>query len=207
MRLLFIVLFCLCFVGGYAQTAPIPVEVLGGYRGIFYQHTIARPMGGRFGWMHIANVLRVYDTKVYGNELMNQGYVTYGMSRSFTLLLGAHYTNVTDLRGSVAVQFAQQRGDWFYVLMPRADVMLNGSWELFTLVEYRPSVGARAKLYTRLQTMTNAGPYHHNRGYQYLRVGVDLKGVQFGIGMNLDEYGPSATIQPNAGLFLRKELH
>lgn len=207
MRLLFIFLLCLYFGSSYAQTAPIPVEVLGGYRGIFYQHTIVRPIGGRFGWMHIANVLRLYDTKAYTNELMNQGYVTYGLSRSFTLLAGAHYTNVTDLRGSVGIQFAQQRGDWFYLLMPRADVMLNGSWELFTLVEYRPVLRGQTKLYTRLQTMTNAGPYAHNRGYQYVRAGVDRKGVQFGIGLNLDEYGPSATIQPNAGLFLRMELH
>jgi hypothetical protein len=54
--------------------------------------------------------------------------------------------------------------------------------------------------------MNNIGPYHHNRGYQRLRVGIDMKSWQAGIGSNFDEYGKFRKVYINLGLFVRKEF-
>jgi len=54
--------------------------------------------------------------------------------------------------------------------------------------------------------MRNVGPYQHNRSWQRFRIGIDLKGTQAGIGINLDEYGTGNKIKQNTGMFIRKLL-
>jgi hypothetical protein len=39
-----------------------------------------------------------------------------------------------------------------------------------------------------------------------MRLGIELKGIQFGLAANLDEYGPDPSVDTNFGLFIRKEI-
>jgi hypothetical protein len=39
-----------------------------------------------------------------------------------------------------------------------------------------------------------------------MRLGLEVKGFQFGLAANLDEYGPDPSVESNFGLFLRKEI-
>jgi hypothetical protein len=44
------------------------------------------------------------------------------------------------------------------------------------------------------------------KSYQWIRLGLDIKGFQFGLAGNLDEYGSKPSVEPSFGLFFRKEI-
>ena len=54
--------------------------------------------------------------------------------------------------------------------------------------------------------MTTWSIPQHNRSYQYLRLGVEQKGLGYGLAVNFDEYGKRAILYTNYGLFVRKVL-
>jgi hypothetical protein len=194
-----------------SQTMPVELSV--GNRNFLYQHTIKWKLekDSRFGFMHIANVQTWYDMHKAkaGNadEVMNQGYISFELLKSVSVLGGFFYTDVTGIRSTAALQFVKKKSDWIFMLTPRVDIMKRGSREIFTLFEYRPELTRKLKLYTRLQVMLNHGPSHFNRGYQRLRIGIDLNKLQFGFAQNLDQFGADLSMRSNTGVFLRKEFH
>jgi hypothetical protein len=101
----------------------------------------------------------------------------------------------------------KQRRYLTLLAMPRVDLWKGAAYEMMALVEYTPPLGRRVRLYTRLQVMSSYGPRGHTRSYQYVRVGLAAKTVTFGLALNADEYGREAGLIPNAGGFVRKELH
>lgn len=201
---------CMITAAAFAQRIPIEVQV--GDQYILYQHTISKPIkpGSRFGVVHLANITDWYNNDVQKNgmknEVMNQGYISYRLNNAFTVLGGFFYTNAAGLHGSAAVQFMQKGDNWLFVISPRVDLKNDGAVELFGMFEYRPSLSANLKLYTRIQGMTSHGPSHHNRSYQRLRLGLDAWNTQFGFAFTMDEYGAGPVVKTNTGIFLRKEI-
>jgi hypothetical protein len=195
-----------------AHAQRMPAEIMIGEKYIMYQHNITSlfKKDSRFGIVHIANLSIRYNNREEKNkrpnEIMNQAYIRMKLSNSFSVLAGGIYTRVTKYRGSFAIQFAKQYKNTLLVVSPRMDIRKEGAFELFSLLEYRSHVSDAVKLYSRLQAMTSHGPHTHNKSYQQLRLGLDIKNTQFGIGLNLDEYGSKPFVLANAGLFIRKEL-
>jgi hypothetical protein len=181
-------------VSGLMYGQPIPVEVMAGHQYAMYQHTLSKSISGndRFGVVHLSNILGWYRQPPQKggmqNEFMNQGYLRYGLS------------------GSFSVQYLLNRKNWLFVVSPRFDIREKGAYEMFGMFEFRPLINGNMKLYMRIQGMTSHGPYHHNRSYQRLRLGVEKRGIQFGAGFNTDVYGKSRMVKLNAGLFVRKAI-
>ncbi len=208
MKKIFTVILLSCVSVLYAQN--IPVELMLGNEYLNYQHSIHRKTsaGSRFGWTHITNMVRRYQTNTTKggkpNEMMNQGYFTAMIHPKITLMGGFFYTPVTDVKVSLVTQFAHKTKNWFMIVSPRFDAGKTNSYELFGLLEYQPALTIKTKLYSRFQFMTNHGNDGHNRSYQQLRIGLDKKAIQFGIGITVDQYGPATEITTNSGVFIRK---
>lgn len=200
----------LCFTAATAQ--PFTAEALAGNDYLFYQHYLAKKFTAqsRFGVMHIANIITRYeqDPKRGGkpNELMNQAYLTTKITQRLTLLTGMFYNNVTGIRAAIGMQYALPFKNGLWVLVPRADLQHHGSAEMMSMLEFQPLLAKKVKLYTRLQVMTNYGPWQHNRSYQRIRLGVTIKHTQLGLGLNIDEYGKAPETRFNTGIFVRKEI-
>lgn len=207
---IFIIATFLLSLSVYGQ--PVQAEILGSNQSLFYQHLIIRKFKqeSRWGFMHVANINYRYNTNIEKrgrpNDVMNQAYVSYSFNKTVSGLAGLFYSNATDIRLSLALQVSGSFRDIFWVLQPRIDVQSRGSFEWMGLVEYRPSLRNRVRLYSRIQWMNNAGPYHHNKSYQRFRWGVDIKNTQVGIGLNIDEYGRNGDAWFYPGVFLRKEF-
>jgi peptidyl-tRNA hydrolase len=206
-----IVLLCLLVpVLKNTHAQSFAVEILTGHEHIFYQQGISKKFSSnsRFGLTQVASYISRYNTdkdkKESPHEIMNQLHITASLNRSFSLLTGMFYTNATGISVSAALQFVYPIKNGVVVLIPRADIRRHGSFELMAMLEYSPAIKNGLKLYTRLQAMSNAGPYQHNRSWQRLRIGVDLNGTQLGVGLNLDEYGKNGKIKINSGVFIRK---
>ncbi|WP_407527813.1 hypothetical protein PDL71_08045 [Lacibacter sp. MH-610] len=195
-----------------AKTQPVLFEGMAGNEYLFYQHLIVKKFSPEspFGMMHIANVSRLYQTDVTKggrpNEIMNQAYLTTNLSKSFTLLTGMFYTNVTGIRLAAGVQYALPFKNGLWVTVPRVDIKDRGAVEIMSMLELQPPVSDKTKLYIRLQAMSNYGPFHHNRSYQRFRFGVTINKTQIGVGVNLNEYGRASKTHVNTGIFVRKEI-
>jgi hypothetical protein len=44
------------------------------------------------------------------------------------------------------------------------------------------------------------------KSYQWMHLGLEVKGIQFGLAANLDEYGLNPSVESNFGVFIRKEI-
>lgn len=191
-------------------TAQSAFEGVAGHNYIFYQHNVNGSLGSGFGVKHIVNLTIRYNTDPEKgnkpNEIMNQGYLSWRASKIFTLLAGVFYSLPTDYRPAAAIQYAVKKGNWLLVLMPRADLVKNGAFDLFGLLEYKASITPELNLYTRLQAMSNMKLSHHNRSYQQFRLGIDRRHTQFGFAMHLDEYKHEGEVHINVGIFFRKEV-
>lgn len=203
---------CTALIFRSAAAQTFTAEAMAGNDYFFYQHLVVKKFSAqsRFGLMHIANVITRYqpDPAKGGkpHEMMNQAYLTTGISKSLTLLTGIFYNNVTGTRAAIGLQYARPFNNGLFVAVPRADLEHHGSVELMSMLEYRPALAKNLKLYTRLQVMSNYGGYHHNRSYQRIRLGISLRQLQVGLAMNLDEYGAAPETRVNAGFFIRKEF-
>ena len=80
---------------------------------------------------------------------------------------------------------------------------LELSW--FSILRYTPFLGEKWKLYTSLELFTLFNSEGHAFSVQRIRVGVDRKGYQFGLGYNTSQAGSSfAGVIDNFGPFMRK---
>jgi hypothetical protein len=185
-------------------------EIMPGNRYFFYQHLLSCKWkeNGKSGIVHITNISNWYQHNPakggMNNEVMNQVYASHRLTPAFTIMAGLFYSNATDIKPALALQFAKRFNDYFVVVVPRVDLANKGSFELMGMLEYEPQLSPNVKLYSRLQFMSNAGPFSHNRSYQRVRLGVHVKKIQTGVAVNIDEYGHAAKTKINTGIFLRK---
>jgi hypothetical protein len=75
-----------------------------------------------------------------------------------------------------------------------------------TIIQFKPDINEKMKLYTRIQALNLFDAGGNIKSYQWLRLGLELKGLQFGLAANLDEYGPDPSVEASFGLFVRKEI-
>lgn len=208
----FTLILMLLFFTLKMEAQPTLLEIKAGNEYVAYQHTIAQVFekDSKFGLVHLGSMIvrhtRAEENQDLPNEIMNQAYFSTKISKSLTLLTGIHYTNFTGIRGTAAIQFSYHKAPWHLILIPRLDVQHHGAYELFSLFEFRPKLGERFSLYTRIQTLTSHGTKGHNRSYQQFRVGLARKSTQVGLALNLDEYGSKQKVNVNFGLFYRKEI-
>ena len=80
--------------------------------------------------------------------------------------------------------------------------------QFFGIYEFKPPIGENWILYTRAQILYahNSIEVEHGRSYLYLRAGLKRNRVSFGLGSNLDRFGPDLRLEENYGVFVRWEL-
>ena len=201
-------LLVLLMVSGFICSQSATVEIMPGNNYVHYQHNMVQNLEKKFGLQYIASYLKKYpvdnERKNKKDELMNQVYITAGISNKWTAKAGFFYTSASGYKASLALQYVLSHQHLMVVIIPRIDLVRKGSVELFSIVEWRPAITPGVQAYFRLQIMSNASLVQHHRSYQLIRAGIQRKNMQMGAGINFDEYSVSGTVYANAGLFLRK---
>jgi hypothetical protein len=137
---------------------------------------------------------------------MMQAYLTYSASPLVKVAVGTFYASGPGFRPALALQIARRYKNSFLLVVPRIDLIKAPSLEVMALVEYTPRLNEKFLAYTRFQIMSNALPGSHNRSYQNARAGLQYKKTQFGLALNVDEYGAERDTYFNLGVFLRYDL-
>ncbi len=80
-------------------------------------------------------------------------------------------------------------------------------YSLFTIMRYTPDLKTDWKLYSSLELFTLFRNEGHQISSERIRIGLDHKGFQFGIGGNFTQFGNGFVLLDNYGLFIRKTFN
>ncbi|MGN7514857.1 MAG: hypothetical protein ACTHOM_10800 [Allomuricauda sp.] len=82
-----------------------------------------------------------------------------------------------------------------------------GYAEAFAQFQFNSPINNKVSLWLNGQFLTIWDKFKtHSRSFQQLRAGVSFNGHQFGIGFDLDQYGPDPIEKSSLGLYYRKTL-
>ncbi|WP_158857555.1 hypothetical protein [Lunatibacter salilacus] len=213
-RLKTIILFGTLFLGifyfGHAQEfvpkVPTPVEFMAGNNRLFFQMVVKKKFTpqSKFGFLSVATFSSSYNNQKEDLDQVMPVLVNYNFYKGFGLVAGTTVNNVVGFSPVVGAQHSVANREWVAVTIATFFLSSSKNAELFGIYEYKPKVSPKTNLYTRFQFMYVHGiqQNHHARSFLQLRSGLKLNDLSFGLGANLDQYGPEKTFKPNYGLFV-----
>ncbi len=190
------------------QNPPVSVEAMPGSRGVSLQMTLDKKLRSvpQIGFFSVTDF-----NSDWGNDqlsdLMIMGKATVDLYKG--LKVGAGFQSTPGgIRPSAALIYTYANPEWLVIAMPRVDVSRNANIEGLGILEYKPALSDKWRLYTRLQgTYVHAAAADlHTRSYIRSRVGFTYKEFTFGAGANLEYYGPTKHKETNIGGFLQVAL-
>ncbi len=199
-----LLVFLLIFNEGKAQ--PIPVELM---------------LGNNYGSVNITLTKKFSQESIFGVFLLNSVEFDYNEDYKNSLILknmlfvetfknldivgGLIYTN-SGLSPQTGLLYTLIKEKFFFLINPGINIESDPVYDIMTILQFTPKINDRFKLYTRIKFLNVFNSNGNLKSYQWMRLGVQTKGVTFGLGFNLDEHGPSPSAETNFGLFVQKEL-
>ncbi|MFK8275982.1 hypothetical protein ACI76Y_09945 [Capnocytophaga cynodegmi] len=188
---------------------PVSTEFLISNRGVAFQMTTIKKLQSvpQLGFFGVTNILGEWDNKSI-RDYMIQANVSYQMVKGVDVIAGFQATPPGGFRPSAGIIYSYAKPDLLFVVNPRIDLTKNGTFETFSLVEYRPKINDNWSYYSRLQGVyvQTTDFEHHARSYIMARLGVIYKDINFGLGTNLDWYGPAKKYYGSVGVFVGAAL-
>lgn len=192
----------------YAQAPKVPtmVEVMAGHERLFYQMVVKKKFStdSKFGFLSVSTFTSSYRNDLNDLELVMPVLINYNYYNDFSLVAGTTINNRVGFSPLAGLQHSFANREWVAVSI--ASFFLNSSrnMELFGIYEYKPQISDTFTLYTRLQYMYihSFAANHHARSFMQPRTGQKKDAFNFGMGANLDQYGPDKLFRPNFGVFV-----
>jgi len=213
-----VVIFCLIIISNsttYSQipksiTPPLPVELMLGNDRISFQMVVKKQFkpDSKFGFFGLATYNASYTNDQSDNDLVIPIQISYSFWKGFGIMTGATMNSKSGFSPIVGPQynFANKKILAITVLSfnPNADKNI----QLFGLYEFKPPLNDKWSIYSKLQFVYNysINEDSHQRSYLQLRAGMRFNTLAFGLGTNLDQYGPYRIKKENYGIFLKWEF-
>jgi hypothetical protein len=172
---------------------------------LFFQLVVKKKFTpeSRFGFLTVASLAASYDNDPEDLDMAIPVVLNYEIYKGFGIVGGGTMNNHVGFSPLVGIQHAYSSKKWVAVTI--ASLLLNSrSTEFFGIYEFKPQISPKTNLYTRAQFLYvhNTKQNFHARSFLQLRTGLKISELSFGIGANLDQYGPEKTYKPNYGLFV-----
>ncbi|MCC5937935.1 MAG: hypothetical protein JJU34_11705 [Lunatimonas sp.] len=185
---------------------PTPVEWMFGHERMFFQMVVNKKFTptSRFGLLSVSSFSAKYTNESVDLDMVAPVLLNYSLKKGIALVGGSTVNNEIGFSPVVGAQHSFANKDWLAVSILTFFLNKSQNAELFGIYEYKPSLTPEIGLYTRLQFMYVHGIANgdHARSFLQLRTGVKRQALTFGLGANLDQYGPSRQFKPNYGLFV-----
>lgn len=199
-------LACCEFTGRISSAQPIPVEVMAGTRYASSSIVLSRPLvsGSRFGFFHLGTTNLDYESGK--GEVTTQDLLFFEPVRGFRIAGGAFYSSVPGFKPTAGLQYLRAGKSWFVLLSPRANLERDPSYSIFSILQLTPPLAAKTRGFALVQALSVLNSEGHDFSYQWLRLGLDLEGRQFGLAINLEESRAGPAFEISAGIFVRREI-
>jgi len=192
------------------RNPPVPVEVMAGNTYLNFQMIIIKHFSptSKFGFFNVTTFNADYNNDKFKNESLIQSFLTFDLFKGISLNAGALLNSRTGFRPNAGLQYTLANRKLLLVLFPHIDLTETYNFEIFSLLEFKPPIKGNWGLYTRLQTVYNYNSKlgFHERSFINLRLGLSYKTFAFGLGDNVDYYGPNHDNTNNFGVFIKADL-
>lgn len=203
------IVFLPMLLSAQAPEPPLPVELMFGHQGVYFQLVIKKKFApeSKLGFFSVATFTASYDEPSEASITLPVN-INYSLGKGFALQAGASVNSVAGFSPMVGPQhnYASRK----FLAVTVASYLINEGHDvsIFGLYEYRPTINDKWSHYSRIQFVYNhsLSEKSHNRSYLYLRYGVKKKSMAFGLGANLDRYGPYKSFHDNYGVFVKWEF-
>jgi hypothetical protein len=189
-----------------APKVPTPVEIMAGNNRLFFQMVVKRKFSpdSKFGFLNVSSFATSYDNEREELDLVAPVLVNYNLYKGFGLVAGTTINNRVGFSPLVGAQHSYTNQKWVAVTIASFLINSSRSVELFGIYEFKPQISPKTNLYTRVQFLYihNTVQDYHARSFLQLRAGLKRDALSFGLGANLDQYGPQKDFKPNYGLFV-----
>lgn len=189
----------------HAQGPAIPIEFAAANRYASANVVMTRDLadGSRFGFFHVSTAVLDYDGD---DNLSLQNVLYFEPIDRYRLVGGLSYTSSAGISPTVGAQYVRGGGARFIQLTPRVNIQDDPSYSIFTIVRYGVGNPPGLGPYLSLQALSTFDGDGHIKSYQWLRLGLETSGNQFGVALNFDESGPEPDFEISVGLFVRREI-
>lgn len=200
------VIILLFLTGVIVNAQPIPVELMMGNKYGTVNLSFSRNFSpaSKFGFFHMNTVQFDYKEKA-NNSFILQDLAYFEVIKNLRIAGGVAYSKA-GFDPTAGLQYVYSGKKFLFLFAPRVNIESDPSYDFMTIVQYKPQINDRVKLYTRFQMLNLFNSEGNIKSYQWLRLGLEVKGIQFGLAADFDEYGPHPAVDSNFGLFLRKEI-
>lgn len=192
--------------GARADAQPIPIELTLGRDGITTNLVVSRPFTktSPIGFFHLSTLQFGYERDTE-TDMAIQNVLFAELGGGFRAIGGVFNTQ-RGFSPTAGLQFIKANRDLFLLVAPRVNIGSDPSYSIFSIVRYRPPITSRLRLYAAGQLLNTFDADQHIRSYQWLRIGLELKGTQVGFALNFDQRGPRRTASVDPGVFIRREI-
>jgi uncharacterized membrane protein YcgQ (UPF0703/DUF1980 family) len=207
----------LAFASQTLQAQIIYGEVFGGHKKAQHEILISKPIDS-LGIVSFFNL--TYLTVYYKDRSTVDPFIysvaTFNFNQYVGIATGGYMTNQGFVPiAAISLQYFNEKGDLYLNVFPTIELTSKPNYEMFGLLVYNPMLTKKLKLFSQLTFSTNFNFKQHNFSFQQIRLGLDYRGFQFGLGC--DTQIPTfrnpvnneleTTFNPNAGIFLRKTFN
>jgi len=205
-RLAAVVLVVSCTCGSLVKAQPIPVELMFGdkYGSVNVVLNKKFSQTSRLGFFHMNTVLFDYDEKAK-NSFILQDLATVETFKNLKVTGGVAYSKA-GLEPTAGLQYFYAGKKVFFLFAPRVNIESEPSYDIMTIFQVKPELTEKLKLVARVQMLNVFDKTGNIKSYQWLRLGLEVKEIQFGLAANFDEFGPNPSVEMNTGVFIRKEI-
>jgi hypothetical protein len=188
------------------KAQPIPIELMMGHKYATVNLAFSRNFSqtSRLGFFHMNTIQVDYEDK-NNNDFILQDQVYVETFKNLRIAGGVVYSQ-GGFNTTLGLQYVYGGKKLFILCAPRVNIESDPSYDLMTIIQYKPQINDKLKLYTRLQMLNLFNSEGNMKSYQWFRLGLEIKGIQFGLAADLDENGPNPSVTSNLGVFIRKEI-
>ena len=189
-----------------AKSQPAPVDVMFGnkYGSVTFVYSKNFSESSRLGFFHMNNVEFNYSDKAK-NSFIFQDLLFVETIKNLRVTAGLAYSKA-GLDPTAGLQYIYAGRKLFVLCAPRINIESDPSYDVFSIIQYKIPLNEKVNLFTKAQLLNLFDANGNLKSYQWLRLGLDMKVIQFGLAFNLDEFGPNPTVKTNYGVFIRKEI-
>jgi hypothetical protein len=190
----------------YSFSQPIPVELMAGnkYTSVDVSFSKSFVQDSKLGFFHMNTLQADYNNK-YNNSFAVLDLLTYELVKNLKIAGGAFY-GIPGFNTTTGLQYNYVSKNVFFLFAPRINITDVPSYDFMTILQYKSDLTQKMKLFTRIKLLNLFDAEGHIKSYQWLRMGLERNGTQFGLAADFDEYGPHPDVQYNVGLFIRREI-
>lgn len=190
---------------------PIAFETLFGNKRVAMTLSMNKTIAGKFRYNNITSTASYYDFLDDRNlqrgrtELVSVNSIVYQFHKNVGVSAGTQYHFFKGFIPNVAMHFSYANPTWLLVLTPYYNFMPWGNLETVGIVEFKPALSDKLKLFTRAQGFYgyNFETKERERAMLYFRLGLTMQKYTVGFGSNFDYYVPQRPEIQNHGGFVR----